>query len=258
MEKGDSFHHYRQGKRGPRTPWRTLFMLFILSSLTACATPGYYSLTREVTGHVVDGATGVPLEGVIVVGSWPGIGSTHCGDHEAMRSHLHETTTDSNGVFRIPGCLQATGVFFHSDAYISFYKKGYFPKRSKNDPLWKVSIGKGRLGYIGPGWVWQFQGSVIELESSAGISQTMLNEILKSKNIYVVSEYDSVPFKDCYWMKMPRMTMAIGHRKREKKDTPEMQRKPLAEYLVDHWFEKPEQCHPDPVGFLREYKDYED
>ncbi|MEW8615601.1 MAG: hypothetical protein AB2610_20790, partial [Candidatus Thiodiazotropha sp.] len=128
----------------------------------------------------------------------------------------------------------------------------------KNDPLWKVSIGKGRLGYIGPGWVWQFQGSVIELEPSAGISQTMLNEILKSKNIYVVSEYDSVPFKDCYWMKMPRMTMAIGQRKREKKDTPEMQRKPLAEYLVDHWFEKPEQCHPDPVGFLREYKDYED
>jgi hypothetical protein len=54
------------------------------------------------------------------------------------------------------------------------------------------------------------------------------------------------------------MTMAIGHRKRETKDGPQMQSKLLAQYLVDHWFENPEQCHPDPVGFLMEYKDYED
>ncbi|MES9975012.1 MAG: hypothetical protein ABW094_12185, partial [Candidatus Thiodiazotropha sp.] len=107
------------------------------------------------------------------------------------------------------------------------------------------------------GWVWQFQGSVIELEPSGAISKTRLDKILKSKNIHVVSDYDSVPFKDCYWMKMPRMTMAIGHREREIQDTPELQRKPLAQYMVDRWFENPERCHPDPVGYLMEYKDYE-
>jgi hypothetical protein len=227
--------------------------------LTACASPGYYSFTREVRGHVVDGATGVPLEDVIVVGSWPDIGSTLCGDHELMRGHVYETTTDRNGAFRLPGCLKTTGVFFHSDAYVSFYKRGYFPKKINNSPLWNTSIGKGKLGYSGPGWVWQFQGSVIELEPSAGISKTRLDKILKSKNIGVVHDYDTnIPQKDCYWLKMPRMTMAIGHMKRRKKDSLEMQRKSLAQYLVDHLLENPEQCHPDPVGFLMEYQDYEE
>ncbi|MEW8001019.1 MAG: carboxypeptidase-like regulatory domain-containing protein [Candidatus Thiodiazotropha endolucinida] len=258
MNRNESLSLQTQREQRTFQAWHTLFILFSLSVLTACASPGYYSFTREVTGHVVDGATGVPLEDVIVVGTWPGIGSTHCGDHEAMRSHVHETTTDRTGAFRIPGCIKTTGDFFHSDAVISLYKKDYLPKKSRNSPFWNTNIGKGKLGYIGPGWVWQFQGSVIELEPSGAISKTRLHKILKSKNIRVVSDYDSVPFSDCYWMKMPRMTMAIGHRKREIKDTPEMQKKPLAQYLVDHWFESPEQCHPDPVGYLMEYKDYEE
>jgi glycyl-tRNA synthetase (class II) len=106
--------------------------------------------------------------------------------------------------------------------------------------------------------VWQFQGSVIELEPSAGISKTRLDKILKSRNNRVVHDYDGIHFVDCYWVKMPRMTMAIGHRVRKSKDSLEMQRKSLAQYLVDHLLENPEQCHPDPVGFLMEYQDYEE
>ncbi|MCU7886459.1 MAG: hypothetical protein KZQ82_19900 [Candidatus Thiodiazotropha sp. (ex Lucinoma annulata)] len=269
MNRNESLSLQTQREHRTFPAWRTLFILFSLSVLTACAAPGYYSFTREVTGHVVDGATGVPMEDVIVVGSWPGIGNTLCGDYKAMRSHVYETTTDRNGAFKIPGCVGSTGVFFHSDGGLNFHKRGYFPKEIKNNPSWNISIGKGKLGYRGPGWVWQFQGSVIELEPSRGIYKTRLHKILKSKNIAVVSDYDSVPFSDCYWMKVPRMTMAIGHLIKERnghvvkerytlhddRDKAEM---PLAQYLVDHWFEKPEQCHPDPVGFLTEYQDYEE
>ncbi|MCU7839204.1 MAG: carboxypeptidase-like regulatory domain-containing protein [Candidatus Thiodiazotropha sp. (ex Troendleina suluensis)] len=245
-------------KRRPFQVWNTLFLLLSMTILNACVSPGYYTFTREVTGRVVDAATGVPLEDVIVVGAWPGIGSNLCGDHEAMRSHIYETTTDRSGEFMIPGCVKTTGVFFHSDALVSFYKPGYFPKTPTNGSSWNISVGKGEMGYYGPGWVWQFEGSVIELEPSVGMAKEKIEEIRKSNNVRVVTDYLGIHRSKCHWLKMPRMTMVTGHFIKERymghddRDKAEM---PLAQYLVEHELIDPEQCHPDPVGFLMEYKD---
>ncbi|MCU7918685.1 MAG: hypothetical protein KZQ95_10050 [Candidatus Thiodiazotropha sp. (ex Epidulcina cf. delphinae)] len=258
MKANEPLSPQGRSKRTSFPAWNTLFLLLGMTVLTACAGPGYYTFTREATGWVVDGATGVPLEGVIVVGAWPRIGSTLCGDHEAMRSHFYETTTNRSGEFRIPGCVKTTGVFFHSDADISFYKQGYFPKTLNNDATWDPNVWKDKFGIYGPGWVWQFEGSVIELESSVGMSKERLEKIENSKNIRVVTDYLGLYGSECMWLKMPRMTMATGHRIREREEGHEAQdiaNKPLANYLVETYFEDPEKCHPDPVGFLMEYKD---
>ncbi|MCU7936839.1 MAG: hypothetical protein KZQ99_18530 [Candidatus Thiodiazotropha sp. (ex Dulcina madagascariensis)] len=249
-----------QGRNKPAKSltWSILFILFCLTALSACTKRGYYSFTRDVHGWVVDGTTGAPLEDVIVVGAWPRIGSTLCGDHEAMRSHFYETTTNRSGEFGIPGCLKTTGIFFHSDGGLSFYKRGYFPKKIYNDPLWRPAKGKEKMGIYGPGWVWQFEGAVVELEPSVGMSREQLDKIKRSKNLRLVTDYLGLYGSECMWLKMPRMTMATGHRIKERNkghDGQDKAKKPLAQYLVEHFFIDPEQCHPDPIGFLMEYKD---
>ncbi|MCU7936836.1 MAG: carboxypeptidase-like regulatory domain-containing protein [Candidatus Thiodiazotropha sp. (ex Dulcina madagascariensis)] len=234
------------------------FILLCLIALSACTKQGYYSFTREVKGNVVDGVTGAPLEGVIVVGDWPGIGSTLCGDHENMTSHIHETTTNQRGKFRIPGCLKTTGIFFHSDAELGFYKKGYFPKTINNDDFWHPSEGKPKMGIYGPGWVWQYDGAVVELEPSAGMPREKLDKIERSKNLHLVNDYFGIPASKCHWLKMPKMVMATGHLDQESGTRDKNRHKasmPLANYLVEQVLIEPEMCHPDPVGFLMEFAD---
>ncbi|MEW8023272.1 MAG: hypothetical protein AB2803_06180 [Candidatus Thiodiazotropha sp.] len=237
--------------------FRWLTPLLCLFLLSACS-QGYYSFTRETRGWVVDANTGVPLQDVIVVGSWPNIASTYCGDHEMATAHYHETTTDEHGEFVVPGCVKTTGIFFHSDGGLSFYKKGYFPKTIDNDPLWNPTKGKAEMGYHGPGWVWQYNDSVVELEPISGLTEKELEKIKKSKNVRIVTDYQGMPFSKCHWLRIPRMVMATGHitKERERKyDDHATANLPLANYLVETFFIDPEKCHPDPIGFLMEYAD---
>ncbi|MEW8525505.1 MAG: hypothetical protein AB2552_20890 [Candidatus Thiodiazotropha endolucinida] len=238
--------------------FRWLTPLLCLFLLSACS-QGYYSFTRETRGWVVDANTGVPLQDVIVVGSWPNIASTYCGDHELATNHIYETTTDEHGEFRIPGCFMiTTALFFHSDGGLRFYKKGYFPKKIDNDPLWNPTKGKAEMGYHGPGWVWQYNDSVVELEPITGLSEKELEKIEKSKNVAIVSDYSGIPASNCHWLRMPKMIMAIGHRRQESSTRVINRHKanmPLANYLVEQSLIEPENCHPDPVGFFMEYAD---
>ncbi|MCU7814467.1 MAG: hypothetical protein KZQ81_04465 [Candidatus Thiodiazotropha sp. (ex Rostrolucina anterorostrata)] len=238
--------------------FHSLIILLCLPVLSACTKQGYHSFTRETHGWVVDAATGVPLKDAIVVGSWPDIGSTYCGDHEMAAAHIHETTTNKHGEFVIPGCVKTTGIFFHSDGGLSFYKKGYFPKTIDNDPLWNPTEGKAKMGYYGPGWVWQFNGAVIELESTSGISQENIDKIRRSKNGRIVTDYQGIGGSKCHWLRMPKMVMATGHRI-QKRDAVGTHRDkvsmPLVEYLVKESLVNPELCHSDPIGFLMEHVD---
>ncbi|MES9906930.1 MAG: hypothetical protein ABW150_00295 [Candidatus Thiodiazotropha sp.] len=163
MEMNETSYPGKRCEAAIAITFHLLIMLFCLPLLSACTASGYYNFTQETRGWVVDAATGVPLKDAIVVGSWPNIASTYCGDHEMATAHYHETTTDEHGEFVVPGCVKTTGIFFHSDGGLSFYKKGYFPKSIDNDSSWNPRLGRAEMGYYGPGWVWQFNGAVIEL-----------------------------------------------------------------------------------------------
>ena len=75
-----------------------IIIILILSSFKAYSHPLFYS-AKEINGAVVDGETGKPLEGVVVVAQWiywcPG------GGHY-MRIKVIEAVTDKDGRYHIP------------------------------------------------------------------------------------------------------------------------------------------------------------
>jgi hypothetical protein len=98
---------------------RQLSMLIAIASfllITGCY-PG-------ISGRVVDGMTGKPLEGALVVAQWTkehGFGLTY---HDLYK--IVETETDKEGIFSIEG----PGSPFVEPPEMIIYKEGYIPWRN--------------------------------------------------------------------------------------------------------------------------------
>jgi len=94
-----------------------LFIIAILFQLTGC-----YS---GISGKVVDGVTGMPLQGAIVLAQWT---KTH--GMPGLTSHsvykIEETETDKEGMFSLSGVYSPT---VNGPAMV-IYKKGYVPWRN--------------------------------------------------------------------------------------------------------------------------------
>jgi hypothetical protein len=105
-----------------------LFIITILFQLTGCGYPG-------ISGKVVDGVSGMPLEGAVVLAQWT---KTH--GMPGLTSHsvykIEETETDKEGMFSLSGAYSP----FLDPPEMVIYKKGYVPWRNDMDfmnPTWK-------------------------------------------------------------------------------------------------------------------------
>ncbi len=117
-----------------------IMIIAILFQLTGC-----YS---GISGKVVDGVTGNPLEGAVVLAQWtkthglPGLVS-----HSVYK--IEETETDKEGLFSLSGAYSP----FVDPPEMVIYKKGYVPWRNDMDfmnPTWKhyeKNIWQGDLTY---------------------------------------------------------------------------------------------------------------
>jgi hypothetical protein len=104
-----------------------LFILSVVLLLTGCY-PG-------ISGWVVDGVTGNPLEGAVVLAQW-----TQTNGLPGLTSHsvykTEETETDKKGMFSLAGVYYP----FVDRPEMVIYKKGYVPWRNDMDffnPTWR-------------------------------------------------------------------------------------------------------------------------
>ena len=117
---------------------RLIFICLLLVIISGCS---YYA---DMNGSVVDGATGRPLEGALVVAQWHetrGIPGFQYSDlHKSI-----ETVTDKEGAFSIEGAFG----FLLEPPRMLIYKAGYIPWRNdmvfpgghlSNDNEWKHNI----------------------------------------------------------------------------------------------------------------------
>ena len=111
-------------------------IILMFTSLISCAHPPFYS-AREINAIIVDGETGRPLEGTVVVAQWiyfrVGLGDS--GDARYQLKIL-EAVTDKEGRFTIPGWGPRLRYPFHylddRDPQLSIFKSGYLYKRLFN------------------------------------------------------------------------------------------------------------------------------
>lgn len=102
-----------------RVPFGFSLLLLTLIIISGC------SRYSDISGKVVDGATGKPIEGALVVAQW-----TKTRGFPGLQHHdLHniaETLTDKNGAFFLVG----TSGFLIRPPQMIIYKEGYIPWRN--------------------------------------------------------------------------------------------------------------------------------
>ncbi len=81
----------------------TLFVLTVVTTIDACSESREPTYSADpLAAAVVDGATGVPLEGVNVVAGWEALGGLEGGNLKGWVMVM-ETVTDTSGRFDFPG-----------------------------------------------------------------------------------------------------------------------------------------------------------
>lgn len=101
-----------------------LALFTLLLAQSACATLGGH-LSGELSGVVIDKATGEPIEGAIVVAQWQGDGF-HPVDSRTVCFHVESATTDQDGKFNITAIPPTPVAVMNASAYVAgVYKEGY-------------------------------------------------------------------------------------------------------------------------------------
>lgn len=173
-------------------------LLFALGMILAAEVEGPPPLTysaKPAQGVVVDGGTGGPLEGVIVVAQWilhePGKGSW-------KRIHVFETTTDSSGRYLLPGWGPKRNAWYpwtrfrDKDPALAFFKRGYRPFAVQNRWDRNESV---RFS--------EWDGKTIMLQRFTGTADDWARELrfLQTDLSWGSEEMD--------WRRVPRITLAL-------------------------------------------------
>ena len=111
----------------------------MFTSLISCAHPPFYS-AKEISATIVDGETGRPLEGTVVVAQWiyfrVGLGDSGDVDY---RLKILEAVTDKEGRFTIPGWGPRIRYPFHYLRHyapqLSIFKSGFLYSRLFNNKV---------------------------------------------------------------------------------------------------------------------------
>lgn len=105
-----------------------IILLIVLTILSGCY-PG-------ISGKVLDGVTGNPLEGAVVLAQWNTTGGLPGLIHHNLYK-IEEAETDKDGKFSISGVYNP----FVDPPEMVIYKKGYIPWRNDRDfkdKLWSL------------------------------------------------------------------------------------------------------------------------
>ena len=112
--------------------WNTAVGVFSAVLLLALSFVVYKHYSLTVSGTVVYGETGEPVEGAVVLAEWnskKGIGFTH---HEVVK--IEEVATGKDGRFYISAPLKVS----YRKPYVVVYKPGYVAWRNDHIfPLWE-------------------------------------------------------------------------------------------------------------------------
>ena len=93
-----------------------------------------YVKSAPFSGKVVDEVTGEPIEGVIVIGHWPGALNIFQPENKIKTIEVLETVTDKEGNYSMPGWTKRNlyTSFTSSDPDIYLFKIGYEMKSFNN------------------------------------------------------------------------------------------------------------------------------
>lgn len=185
-----------------------ILLLSILAAFASgCSTQKSYR-GAAIEGRVIDAQTRQPIQGVVVVADWQLYGRTFHPDIIG-RLLLQETTTDANGVYRLPawGPLRAKeGVIDRGSPALNFYKRGYRFSRLYN------------MGYAAP-YIklpdpliseWSHRDVELEPHTASYKFGDSFQEFASAIGLLSLREGE-----ECSWEQMPRMTAALVNREME-------------------------------------------
>ncbi len=153
---------------------KPLSLLIVVAALSVHADPGTYS-AKEIRGRIVDGVSGEPLAGVIVVAQWelvreviPGVINKSYGD--VLKTV--EVVSGADGGYTIPawGPMLRPPLFHleELDPALELFKPGYYPRHVTN-PI--------RAGYNRDSVrVSQWDGATLPLRKLTGQPQEYLED----------------------------------------------------------------------------------
>jgi hypothetical protein len=110
------------------TTIKAIILIAFVTLLSGCY-PG-------ISGKVVDGLTGNPLEGAVVLAQWTTTGGLPGLTHHTVYQ-IEESETDKEGKFSISGVYNP----FVDPPKMVIYRKGYVPWRNDSDfmnPTWEL------------------------------------------------------------------------------------------------------------------------
>ncbi|MCU7924037.1 MAG: hypothetical protein KZQ88_15210 [Candidatus Thiodiazotropha sp. (ex Dulcina madagascariensis)] len=200
---------------------------------------------EAVHGKVVDGRSGEPLEGVIVMGYWPKMWTRPHWRATVGVAHLAETLSGSSGLFELPACdppCEVDGYFSYYQPDILFFKEGYYP-RALSNPITDVRFDPLSSEQIR--WRWDWNGKVIELEPVGDKSDPRLKVAYTLSPRLYLNE-------NCNWMKIPNTLMFKAKQMQFRETDKEKTAMSAAQYLSGFYLKKQKKCHPDPANYLKE------
>jgi hypothetical protein len=180
--------------------------MFLIGSLflTACGSPVY--LGGAIEARVVDGETGLPIEGAIVVANWQLVRGSFDGEHPAGQLKVRETVTDQHGNFSFGwfvGFNPLLAELRDRDPQIVIFKAGYQYAKVVND--------YPRGGSQTPGFrrTSSADGQTIKLHRGADVKVGRFQTFYRGLNV----ELQNI-IEDCDWDDMPRMLRAMDAEKK--------------------------------------------
>lgn len=185
-------------------------LLFLLSAIYACTQEQHVYSADQVYARIVDGDTGKPLSGVVVVAYWELYQGSITGDGMPCgAANVEETVTDNDGKFRLPGWGPVKGTcgqMRNDNPFVYFFKPGYKFKRVAG------GIGFDATKSVSVAQV-DWNGKTFELHKpnnsdlhifAPGSYADNFDSLNRELGMFIVN----MP-RECNWKKIPNMLRAI-------------------------------------------------
>jgi hypothetical protein len=169
-------------------------------ALPACAilVPTEYS-AEAIDAGVVDGATGQPLSGVVVVAHWILVSGTAGGSFTVGNLQVLETLSGQDGRFRFSawGPLpRKEGVLMDRSPELLLFKPGYRYVEVTNhmrEGMYQERVRRS-----------EWTGKTIEMRPFEGTPAAYANHLT-----FLSTSLDTIIADDCNWKRIPEMLLAL-------------------------------------------------